>query len=192
MLTFSRSYKQFNFTVGLINMGDFIFNADNMFHIILVSPEGFVKILALHLSLFNNNYLLIYFIRGPIRALVFGLNFTKQARMKLGYTIQPQYRICQHERDLGILERIILTMGCGVIVKPSGDRDRYSTSYLWSSNINDLSTIVIPFFQQHRLYGAKGLDFQDFAPLKEGVAIMKKKGHLTSPPSINDVAQLRS
>jgi hypothetical protein len=76
-------------------------------------------------------------------------------------------------------------MGCGVIVKPSGDRDRYSTSKCL--NINDLSTIVIPFFQQHRLYGAKWLDFQDFA---EGLgfaaflaasqpAIMGKKGHLT-------------
>jgi len=51
-------------------------------------------------------------------------------------------------------------VGCGVIVKPSGDRDRYSTSV---SNINDLSTIVIPFFQQHRLYGAKWLDFQYFS-----------------------------
>ena len=100
MFSFSRSYKQFNFIVGHINMGDFIFNVDNMFH-------------------------------------------------------------------------IILTLGCGVIVKPSGDRDRYSTSV---SNINDLSTIVIPFFQQHRLYGAKWLDFQDFA---EGVRIMETKGHLT-------------
>jgi len=107
--------------------------------------------------------------------------------MKLGYTAQPQYRICQHERDLGIL-----TMGCGVIVKPSGDRDRYSTSACL--NINDLSTIVIPFFQQHRLAllllaerSAKWLYFQDFAQgPKEGFAPaimgwlrLPKKGHLT-------------
>lgn len=89
--------------------------------------------------------------------------------------------------------RIILTMGCGVIVKPSGDRDRYSTSACL--NINDLSTIVIPFFQQHRLAllllaerSAKWLYFQDFAQgPKEGFApaimgapaLRRKKGHLT-------------
>lgn len=104
---------------------------------------------------------------------VLGLNITKQARMKLGSTAQPQFRTCQHERDLGVLKRIILTMGCGVIVQPSEGRDRYSTSV---SNITELSTIVIPFFQKYPLYGAKGLDFQDFA---EGISIMEKKGHLT-------------
>lgn len=94
--------------------------------------------------------------------------------MKLGYTAQPQFRTCQHERDLGVLKRIILTMGCGVIVQPSEGRDRYSTSV--SSITEPLSTIVIPCFQKYPLYGAKGLDFQDFA---EGISIMEKKGHLT-------------
>lgn len=104
---------------------------------------------------------------------VFGLNITKQVRMKLGYTAQPQYRTCQHERYLVVLKRIILTMGCGVIVQPSEGRDRYFTSV---SNITELSTIVIPFCQKYPLYGSKGLDFQYFA---EGIAIMEKKGHLT-------------
>jgi hypothetical protein len=103
----------------------------------------------------------------------FALNITKQVRMKVGYTAQPQFRICQHERDLGVLKIIIFTMGCGVIVQPYEGRDRYSTSV---SNITELSTIVIPFFQKYPLYGAKGLDFQDFA---EGIAIREKKGHLT-------------
>lgn len=100
--------------------------------------------------------------------------------MKLGYTAQPQFRTCQHERDLGVLKRIYLTLGCGTIVQPSEGRDRYSTSV---SNITELSTIVIPFFQKYALYGCalrrqqqKGLDFQNFA---EGIAIIEKKGHLT-------------
>ena len=49
----------------------------------------------------------------------FGLNYTKQIRMKLGYTCQPQFRICQHERDLIVLKRIITTIGCGTLVKPN-------------------------------------------------------------------------
>lgn len=81
----------------------------------------------------------------------FGLNYTKQARMKLGFTCQPQFRITQHERDLTVLNRIIESMGCGTIVKPSGDRDRYTISV---ANLKDLITIIIPLFQTHTIYGA--------------------------------------
>lgn len=91
----------------------------------------------------------------------FGLNYIKQSRMKLGYTCQPQFRITQHERDLIVLKRIIESMGCGTIVKPSKDRDRYSISV---ANISDLVNIVIPLFEKHPIYGAKYKDFFDFCP----------------------------
>lgn len=104
----------------------------------------------------------------------FGLNYTKQPRMKLGYTCQPQFRVTQHERDLIVLKRIIDSMGCGIIVKPTGDRDRYSISV---GNVSDLVDIVIPLFEKAPLYGAKSKDFSDFA---KGVRIIKDKGHLTT------------
>lgn len=104
----------------------------------------------------------------------FGLNYTKQPRMLLGYTCQPQFRVTQHERDLIILKRIIDSMGCGTMVKPSGDRDRYNISV---ANISDLVNIVIPLFEKHPLYGAKQEEFLDFC---KGINIIKDKGHLTS------------
>lgn len=67
----------------------------------------------------------------------FGLNYTKEPRVNLGFRSLPQFRVTQHERDLIVLKRIIETMGCGTIVKPSGDRDRYSISV---ANISDLVT----------------------------------------------------
>jgi hypothetical protein len=36
-------------------------------------------------------------------------------------------------------------MGCGTLVKPTGDRDRYNTSV---ANMKDLVNIVIPFFKK--------------------------------------------
>lgn len=93
--------------------------------------------------------------------------------MKLGYTCQPQFRVTQHERDLIVLKRIIDSMGCGTIVKPSGIRDRYTISV---SNTLDLVNIVIPLFEKYPLYGAKHSDFLDFC---KGVYIIKDKGHLT-------------
>lgn len=103
----------------------------------------------------------------------FGLNFIKQVRMKLGFTCQPQFRVTQHERDLMVLNRIISTMGCGNIVKPSSGRDRYDISV---ANIKDIARIVIPFFEKYRIYGAKYLDFQSFC---KGISIIENKGHLT-------------
>lgn len=103
----------------------------------------------------------------------FGLNYTKQSRMKLGFTCQPQFRITQHERDLVVLNRIIESMGCGTIVKPSGDRDRYTISV---ANLKDLIEIVIPLFKTHTIYGAKYADFLD---LCEGIFLLKNKAHLT-------------
>ena len=64
--------------------------------------------------------------------------------MKLGYTCLLQFRITQHERDLTVLNRIVSTLGCGTLVKPTGDRDRYTISV---GNISDLVNIVIPLFE---------------------------------------------
>jgi len=95
--------------------------------------------------------------------------------MKLGFTCQPQFRVTQHERDLMVLNRIISTMGCGNIVKPSSGRDRYDISV---ANIKDIARIVIPelFFEKYPIYGAKYLDFQSFC---KGISIIENKGHLT-------------
>lgn len=103
----------------------------------------------------------------------FGLNYIKQVKMRLGYTCQPQFRVTQHERDLIVLNRIISTMGCGNLVKPSSGRDRYDISV---ANIKDITTLVIPFFEKYPLYGAKYLDFQSFC---KGISIIENKGHLT-------------
>lgn len=55
----------------------------------------------------------------------FGLHPVLRANKKLGYAIMPSYRITQHERDLVVLTRVLQTLGCGCLVKPAADRDRY-------------------------------------------------------------------
>jgi hypothetical protein len=93
--------------------------------------------------------------------------------MKLGYTFQFQFRITQHERDLIVLQRIIESKGCGTIVKPTGDRDRYNISV---ANMLDITNIIILLFEKNPLYGAKYYDFMGFC---RGIYIIKNKGHLT-------------
>ena len=111
----------------------------------------------------------------------FGLNYTKQKRMTLGYTCQPQFRITQHERDIIVLKRIIEKLKCGILVKPSENRNEYNISV---ANIKDLSEIIILFFIKYPIYGAKLLDFKDFC---KGIYIIKDKGHL----NIEGLTQLK-
>lgn len=103
----------------------------------------------------------------------FGLNYTKVKRMKLGYTCQPQFRICQHKRDKELLYRILISMDCGNMIAPSPDRDRYGTSV---SKLEAITKKIIPFFITYEIYGTKRLDFEDFC---QGISIIEKGGHLT-------------
>ena len=93
--------------------------------------------------------------------------------MGLGSTITPQFRITQHERDLILLNIIIESMGCGYIVPPYSDRDRYNVNV---GGISDLVNIVVPLFEKHPVYGAKRRDFLDFC---KGMCIFKNRKHLT-------------
>jgi hypothetical protein len=102
--------------------------------------------------------------------------------MVLGYTCQPQFRITQHKRDFFILTKIIKELGCGNIIKPSKDRDEYNISV---ANLKHLIEIIIPFFNNYPLYGAKLLDYMDFS---KGVYIIKNKGHL----NLNSLNELKS
>lgn len=103
----------------------------------------------------------------------FGLNYTRAPRIILCYTCQPQFRITQHKRDFFVLTKIIKELGCGNIIKPSIDRNEYNISMM--SNLKDLTEIIIPFFNNYPLYGAKLLDYKDFS---KGIYIIKNKGHL--------------
>jgi hypothetical protein len=118
-----------------------------------------------------------YWIAGFVQADgSFGLNFTKSPKNTLGHSCQPQFRIAQHRRDLALLQRIIETLGCGTLVTPSADRDVYGLSV---SNHRALFSIIIPFFIEHPVSGAKALDFQDFCT---GLSIIHRKEHLTPAP----------
>jgi len=103
----------------------------------------------------------------------FGLNFTKDSKLRLGETFRPSFRVFQDVRDLLVLKRILVVIGCGYIVNPSGDRSVYSLN---EGNLNNLINYIVPFFSTYTLHGAKYLDFNDW---KKGLELISNKGHLT-------------
>lgn len=64
-------------------------------------------------------------------------------------------------------------MGCGILIRPSVGRDRYTINV---GSAKDLISFVISLFEQYPFCGAKALDFKDFCA---GMDIIKNKGHLT-------------
>jgi hypothetical protein len=67
------------------------------------------------------------------------------------------FSIAQNKKDLGLLERIILTLGCGNI--KSGSEGMI---YLTVRNKKELYDIIIPFFTKHSLNNEKSQDFYNF------------------------------
>jgi LAGLIDADG endonuclease len=64
----------------------------------------------------------------------------------------PQYRVYVDKRDIILLKRIILTLGCGIFIEPADNRDVYIVSVMKKE---DLLTIIIPFFKKYPFYEAK-------------------------------------
>jgi hypothetical protein len=112
----------------------------------------------------------------------FGLGYGASRRYKLGYGCDPSFRVSQDVRDIILLERIILTLGCGKIRGPYSDR---AVCDIHVKGIKYISDIIIPFFNKYPLHGAKSLDFQSFC---RGISIIENKGHLTQ----NGLDQLKS
>jgi hypothetical protein len=102
--------------------------------------------------------------------------------MKLGYSCQPQFRITQHERDFIVLHRIKDHLKYGNVYTRSTDN---VCDFKISSNI-ELVNLILTFFINYPIYGAKYLDYLDFC---KGVLIIKERGHLT-PEGLNELKNL--
>lgn len=105
---------------------------------------------------------------------MFTLNYIIQEKMRLGATCQPHFKITQHQRDAFLLERIAMTLGCGIALPPYSGIDRFD---LVVTDSAVLFNVIIPFFTMYPQEGSKRLDFEDFA---KGVSMIKAKQHLTT------------
>lgn len=109
-------------------------------------------------------------------------NYTKY---KLGKRARVQVSLPQHERDLPILVAIQNHMGCGYIVKDSGNRR------VWifrCDNPEELENKILPFFDRFNLVTSKFLDFQD---MKKALKMIRAKEHLT-PEGLAKIQELHA
>lgn len=103
----------------------------------------------------------------------FSIKITKSSTTKTGWQVQLRYNITQHSIDKVFMNSLVKFWGCGKVFL----RFRENKVDFQILKLKDLSEIVIPFFKNMPLQGAKSNDFADFC---KAVEIMKVKGHLTN------------
>jgi hypothetical protein len=101
----------------------------------------------------------------------FHIGISKHPELKFGYQILPELTVVQHKSDISLLHSIRTIMRCGVVRKNHGDR------YCWRvRSLDNLSNVIVPFFEKHKLKSKKGVEFRKFARV---VHLMQDKKHLT-------------
>ena len=103
--------------------------------------------------------------------------------MALGKQIQPEFTVVQHERDVQILNALKSFFKCGSVKKNRGNCYCYQVR-----GHKNLSEVIVPFFEKHKLKTKKGLDFISF---REVVKMMEKGKHLT-PVGLESIQKIVS
>ena len=101
----------------------------------------------------------------------FHVAINKNNTTALGFQVQPEFTVVQHERDIQILYALKDYFGCGVVRRNNGDRFCYR-----ARSASHLREKIIPFFEQHKLKTKKRVDFEKF---RDVVLLIEEKKHLT-------------
>ncbi len=107
----------------------------------------------------------------------FSISIGRHKTLRRGIEVRPEFEIELRADDREILERILITIGCGKIYDCSYER------YGWYPHIKykitstkDMEQYLFPFFDAYPLQAKKG---EVYAFFREIVLMVRKKQHLT-------------
>lgn len=107
----------------------------------------------------------------------FSVSIGKHATLKRGYEVRPEFEIELRADDQVILERVLVTIGCGRIYDLSYDRYGWYPHVKYKINNNrDLVEYLFPFLDKYPLQAKKAEVYKFF---KEIVLMVSRKEHLT-------------
>ena len=93
----------------------------------------------------------------------FSVSIIKNKTTKSGWQIFPEFVITQGEKSLFALKKIEKYFKCGKIyINRRHDNHRENLYRYCVRSINDLETIIIPFFKKNKLRTSKSDDFNKF------------------------------
>lgn len=114
----------------------------------------------------------------------FYVEFGKDSKYLLGVRVRPAFAVELAEDDEAILRSMQEIIGCGSVYHLDYGRYQKYHQKKWKkhvkykvSNITDISTKLIPFFEAHPLFGKKARAFAVFRSIVKSVL---RKEHLTN------------
>jgi hypothetical protein len=95
---------------------------------------------------------------------------------RLGWQVQHEFAVTQATSSRSALELLVEFFGCGSIIENRRHDDhRESLSRFSAKRRQDLTNIIIPFFERHPLRTAKQSDFERFRTVLQ---MMQNREHL--------------
>lgn len=101
----------------------------------------------------------------------FHIAINKNKKATIGYQVQAEFTVTQHQRNIQVLHALKEYFKCGVVRVNHGDRYCYRVR-----DFRHLTEIIVPFFEKHKLCTTKRVDFEKF---RTALQLMEKKQHLT-------------
>ena len=106
----------------------------------------------------------------------FSVSLNRNSTTTTGFQVFPEFVVTQGAKSLLVLQEIQGYFGCGKIYENRRyDNHRESMYRFVVRSFNDLTTVIIPFFQRFPLRTAKQNDFQKFC---EVIELMKERKHI--------------
>ena len=115
---------------------------------------------------FNKQKYLNFYLAGFVDGEgAFPIQMRRTHDTRFGFTITPEFKICQHKIGREVLEKLRNSLGCGTISVKSGQPDLL---ILVVKNRRSLVEKVIPFFKRYPLI-VKAKQFQLFSKIVGGL-----------------------
>lgn len=136
----------------------------------LAKPFGKERIHQIKL----NPYYIAGFIDGEGS---FSVSVGKHKTLKRGLEVRPEFEIELRADDKEILERLLITIGCGKIYDCSYERYGWYPHVKYKiTSTKDMEIFLFPFLDRYKLQAKKAKTYQFF---KEIVLMVRCKEHLT-------------
>jgi LAGLIDADG endonuclease len=101
----------------------------------------------------------------------FTVHVRKSYASKLGFSVALSFQLDQHTRDKEFMSYLVKYFNCGN-VSNNGSCIKFTVS-----NLSDIISIMIPFFEKYPIQGVKALDFSAFCEISK---LIKQKEHLNN------------
>ena len=132
-----------------------------------------------------NPFYIVGFIDGEG---LFSISVGKHKTLSRGLEIRPEFEIELRADDKEILERILVTIGCGKIYDCSYERYGWYPHVKYKiTSTKDMESYLFPFLDRYRLQAKKAKSYKFF---REIVLMVRRKKHL-SDAGFNKIIKLR-